>query len=91
MQGARRISALSGYYAHEVVDKRTPKTSRRSETEEEDRGGSLLSLFTHGRNTITSSESWRKRRENEFVPFNWETKHTQQYAVQSWQARVRQS
>ena len=28
---------------------------------------------------------------DEFVAFNWETKHTQQYAVQLWQARVRQS
>lgn len=50
----------------------------------------VVPLFILG-NTLKSGDCGGETRGNEFVAFNWETKHTQQYAVQLWQARVRQS
>lgn len=86
LQSARRVCALSGN-ACEVVDTRISKTLNHQEREE--RRSSLLVFFKLG-NTIESSE-WEEAKGSSFVAFNWETKHTQQYAVQLWQARVRPS
>ncbi len=69
----RRACALSGY-AYEVVDKRTSKRSTWTRREAE---AHFLSFHPLSWEIQLSPRTVvEKTRGNEFVPFNWETKHT---------------